>query len=431
MRDVNKDGSRIIVSGEGVFIFDSDGNKLLDGMAGLWCVQVGYGRTEIVDAIKIQLDRLPYYNTFLRCSHPSAIKLSEMLADLSPQNLNNIFYTNSGSEANDTVIRIVRTYWKALNKPSKSVIISRKNAYHGSTIGAASLGGMSAMHEQGAPPISGIEHINQPYWFEEGQDLDPAIFGEKVALELEELIETIGVDKIAAFIAEPIQGAGGVIVPPESYWPKIKQILKKYEILFIADEVICGFGRTGHWFGFEKYGLVPDLVSIAKGLSSGYLPIAGVMVSDRISEVIKNRIGVFSHGFTYSGHPAACAAAIANLEVLQRDRIIEYVKDVVGPYFQAQLHGLLNHPIIGEVRMAGMLGALELVQTKNPLKRFSPEKHAGSVFVSVALSNGIIVRAPKDTITLCPPLTISKGEIDFLIERIRRSLNQTADLLRV
>ena len=284
-KELHQKGSRIIERADGVYLFDSEGNRLLDAMAGLWCVNVGYGRKDLAAVAQKQMEQLPYYNSFFQTAHPPVIELSKLLSEVTPDHLNYVFLTNSGSESNDTVVRMVRHYWKSLGHPEKQTIISRKNAYHGSTMAGASLGGMSAMHAQGGL-IPGVEHINQPYWYREGGDLSPEAFGKNIALELEHKIESLGEHKVAAFIAEPIQGAGGVIVPPETYWPTIKEICDRHQILLVADEVICGFGRTGQWFGSDYYDLKPDLMPIAKGLSSGYLPIGGVMVADHVSRVV-------------------------------------------------------------------------------------------------------------------------------------------------
>ncbi|MGB0360089.1 MAG: aminotransferase, partial [Endozoicomonas sp.] len=315
---IKNDGVRVIESASGVYLKDSDGNKILDGMAGLWCVNVGYGRHELIEAACNQMKELPYYNTFFQTTHTPAINLAEKLSEITPMGMNHVFFTGSGSECNDTVLRMTRHYWATKGQPEKHVIISRNNAYHGSTIAGASLGGMKPMHKQGGLPIPGIVHIQQPYWYGEGGDMSPEAFGLKAAQALEEKILELGEDKIAAFIAEPIQGAGGVIVPPETYWPEIKRILNKYDILLIVDEVICGFGRTGEWFGSDYYDLQPDMMPMAKGMSSGYLPIGGVMVSDRVVAVL-NEGGDFNHGFTYSGHPTAAAVALENIRILQEE----------------------------------------------------------------------------------------------------------------
>ena len=322
-------GARVITRAKGVWLTDSEGNQILDGMAGLWCVNIGYGRDELADVAARQMRELPYYNTFFQTTHVPAIALAQKLAELAPGDLNHVFFAGSGSEANDTNLRMVRTYWAMKGKPDKSIIISRKNAYHGSSVGSGSLGGMTGMHAQGGMPIPGIVHINQPNWWSEGGDMTPHDFGIARAQELEQAILEHGEDRIAAFIAEPIQGAGGVIVPPDSYWPEIKRICDRYEILLIADEVICGFGRTGNWFGSQTVGIEPHIMTVAKGLSSGYQPIGGSIVCDEVAEVIGG--GEFNHGYTYSGHPVAAAVALENLRFLEEEHVLDHVRNIAIP----------------------------------------------------------------------------------------------------
>ena len=354
-KDLGRKGTRVITRAEGVYLWDSDGNKIIDGMAGLWCVTVGYGREELAKAAYEQLQQLPYYNSFFQCTHPPAIELSEKLAQISPPQFNHVFYVNSGSEANDTVLRMVRNYWKLLGQPQKRVLISRINGYHGSTVAGASLGGQKFIHDIDDLPIPDIVHIEQPYWYQNGGTLSSSEYGFLAAQELEKKIIEIGIERVAAFIGEPIQGAGGVIVPPETYWPEIQRICDKYGILLIADEVICGFGRTGHWFGSDYFQIKPDLMPIAKGLSSGYLPIGGVMVSDRIADVLIGKGKEFAHGFTYSGHPAACVVATRNLEIIEREGLVEQVRNETGPYLQQLWEQFKEHSLVGEVRTAGCL----------------------------------------------------------------------------
>ncbi len=423
-------GIRVITHGQGVYVWDSEGNQIIDGMAGLWCVNIGYGREELIEAAVQQLRQLPYYNTFFMTSHPPVIALSEQLAKVTPESFNRVFLTNSGSEANDTVIRMARQYWSIRGKPEKSVIISRYNAYHGSTVGAASLGGMPDMHAQGGLPIPGISHIQQPYWYQEGGDLSPEEFGVQAAQALEQEIQRLGIDNVAAFIAEPIQGAGGVIIPPDSYWPEISRICEEYEILLVADEVICGFGRTGKWFATDYFGIKPDLMVLAKGLSSGYLPIAGVMVSDRVADVLVDDGGEFAHGFTYSGHPVSCAVATENIKILARENIIENVDSNTGPYFQERLQSLNNHPLVGEVRGVGLIGGIELVENKQARQSFDPELRVGIRCRDFAARRGLIMRAVRDSMVLSPPLIISRSQIDDLVEIAWHSLNDTLDSLK-
>jgi putrescine aminotransferase len=419
-------GCRIIVRADGVYVWDSEGNKYLDGMAGLWCVNVGYGRKEIADAAYNQLIELPYYNSFFMTTTPPAIELSNLLTEVTPPHLNHVFYTNSGSEANDTVIRLVTRYWDLAGKPEKRTIISRNDAYHGSTIGAASLGGLKSMHEQGHLPIPGITHIDPPYWFRDGGDLSPDEFGLVTARLLEEKINELGAEKVAAFIGEPVQGAGGVIIPPETYWPEIQRICRKYDILLIVDEVICGFGRTGKWFGSDYYHLKPDLMPIAKGLSSGYMPIGGVMIGDRVADILIEKGEEFAHGFTYSGHPVACAAAIANIRILRDENIIENVEKNTGPYFHDRFQELSDHPLVGEARSIGLVGALELVKNKKPLELFDPVGDVGKICRDYCFENGLVMRAVKDTMIVSPPLVMTREHIDEMIELARKCLDLTA-----
>jgi len=421
-------GSRIITRAEGVYIWDSDGNKILDGMAGLWCVNIGYGRQELADAAYRQMQELPYYNSFFQCAHPPAIELSELLGEVSPVQFNNSFLTGSGSEANDTVIRLVRRYWSLMEQPNKQIIISRKNAYHGSTIAAASLGGMSAMHKQGGLPIPGIVHIEQPYYFGLGGELSADEFGVQQARLLEETIQQLGSENVAAFIGEPVQGAGGVVIPPDTYWREIQRICDDNDILLIADEVITGFGRLGEWFGSTHYGIRPDLMSFAKGVTSGYLPLGGVLVSDRVVDVI-NKGDEFAHGFTYSGHPAACAVALANIRILRDEGIVETVKNEKAPYFQEQWATLADHPIVGEARSVGLMAAIELVRDKSSRERFAKEQKAGERCRDFCVDNGLVMRAVGDSMIVAPPLVIEKNQIDELIGKARRCLDLTAAAL--
>jgi len=421
-----KGGSRIITRADGVYIYDSEGTKILDGMAGLWCMNLGYGRQELVDAAAKQMQELPYYNSFFQCTHPPAIELSELLSDLSPGDFNHVFFTGSGSEANDTQIRLIRRYWDLQGQSEKMTSIARKNAYHGSTLGGASLGGMSAMHEQMVLPVPGIVHIDQPYQFELGADLSPEEFGLRQALLLEEKILEIGVDKVAAFFGEPVQGAGGVIIPPDTYWPEIQRICDEYGILLVADEVITAFGRLGEWFGSTHFGIRPDLISIAKGVSSGYLPLGASLVSDRVAEVVIAEGGEFAHGYTYSGHPAACAVALENLRILQREQIVERVREHTGPYFKERWGSLAEHPIVGEARSLGLVGALEIVSDKASRERFNKDLGAGSQCRDFCVNNGLVMRAVGDTMIVSPPLIVEDKHIDELVEKAWKCLDLTA-----
>ncbi|MFK7701594.1 aspartate aminotransferase family protein [Pseudomonas caspiana] len=416
-------GPRIITRSSGVYLWDSEGNKILDGMSGLWCVAIGYGREELADVAAKQMRELPYYNLFFMTAHPPVLELAKVISEIAPEGMNHVFFTGSGSEGNDTMLRMVRHYWAINGQPNKKTIISRVNGYHGSTVAGASLGGMTYMHEQGDLPIPGIVHIPQPYWFGEGGDMTPDEFGVWAAEQLEKKILELGVDNVGAFIAEPIQGAGGVIVPPDTYWPKVKEILDKYDILFVADEVICGFGRTGEWFGSDFYGLKPDMMTIAKGLTSGYIPMGGLIVRDEVVAVL-NEGGDFNHGFTYSGHPVAAAVALENIRILREEKIVERVNSETAPYLQKRLRELSDHPLVGEVRGVGMLGAIELVKDKATRERYTG-KGAGMICRTFCFNNGLIMRAVGDTMIIAPPLVISFAEIDELIEKARKCLDLT------
>jgi putrescine aminotransferase len=420
---LNRKGARIITKASGVYLWDSEGHKILDGMAGLWCVNVGYGREELVEAAAAQMRELPYYNLFFQTAHPPALELAQEIAQLAPEGLDHVFFTGSGSEANDTVLRMVRHYWATLGQPDKQVVIGRWNGYHGSTIAGASLGGMKGMHAQGGLPIPGIEHIDQPYWYGEGGDMTPEDFGVWAAEQLEKKILDVGEGRVAAFIAEPIQGAGGVIVPPDSYWPKVREILAKYDILFVADEVICGFGRTDEWFGSQYYDLKPDLMPIAKGLTSGYIPMGGVVVHERVVKVL-DRGGEFAHGFTYSGHPVAAAVALANIRLLKREGIVNQVKTQTAPYLQQRWRELAEHPLVGEARGVGLVAAIELVKNKETHERYSGLE-VGMRCREHCFANGLVMRAVGDTMIIAPPLVINKEEIDELIDKARTCLDLT------
>lgn len=418
-------GTRVITRAEGVYIWEENGHKILDGMSGLWCVNLGYSRTELAEAGARQLRELPYYNSFFQCTHPPAIELTRELSALAPARFNHVFLTNSGSEANDTNIRMVRYYWSLLGKPEKQIIIARRNGYHGSTVGAASLCGMPWMHAQAGLPIPNILHIEQPYWYGLGGDLDPDEFGRRIARQLATTIEEVGVDKVAAFIAEPVQGAGGAIIPPASYWPEIQKICDHYGILLIADEVITGIGRFGHWFASEHYGIRPDLMTFAKGVTSGYQPLGGVMVSDRVADVLIDKGGEFYHGFTYSGHPVACAVARATLQVMRDEKLVERVRESVIPAFSSRLQKLADHPLVGEVRSAGLIGGIELAAHKGGRQRFAKELKAGERCRDFCIAEGLVMRAVGDTMIIAPPLVTTDAQLDELVEKAWRALDLT------
>ncbi|MEM8555637.1 MAG: aspartate aminotransferase family protein [Pseudomonadota bacterium] len=425
-----KKGTRIITKARGVFLTDSDGNEILDGMSGLWCVNIGYGRDELAEAAARQMKQLPYYNTFFQTSHVPAIELAQKLVELTPEPFTQVFFNGSGSDANDTNIRLVRQYWAAKGKPEKQVIIGRWNGYHGSTVGAASLGGMKAMHEQGAMPPADIVHINQPDWWSEGGDMTPEEFGIARAQELAAKIDEIGEDRVAAFIAEPVQGAGGVIVAPDSYWPEVSRILAERDILFIADEVICGFGRTGQWFGSQTYGLKPDIMTIAKGLSSGYAPIGGSMLTAEVAETIGGA-GEFYHGYTYSAHPVSAAVALENLRIMQEEGLVERAGSEVAPYLAERWHDLGDHPLVGETKIKGLMASLALTPDKATRAGFAAGRGvAGEIGRDAAFANRVVMRHVGDRMIIAPPLVITHAEIDLLMERARRALDDAHATLK-
>ena len=416
--------SRIITRADGIYIYDADGNEILDGMSGLWCVNVGYGRNELVIAAEKQLRELPYYNSFFQCAHPPSIELSKILDELTQPQFSRVFYTGSGSESIDTMLRIVWRYWDLMDQPDRKIVIARKNAYHGSTVAGASLGGMEPMHKQGGV-LPYIEHIDQPYWFGSDRSMTPHEFGVYAAGLLEKKIEALGADKVAAFVGEPIQGAGGVIIPPESYWPEIQRVCDHYGILLVTDEVICGFGRLGEWFGADYYGVKPDLMTFAKAVTSGYLPLGGVMVSDTVGDVLIDKGGEFYHGYTYSGHPASCTVAIANIDIMRREDLVARVRDDIGPYFQQRWATLGEHPLVGETRMVGMMGALEIVRDRSSLERFDEDDGVGMTCRNFLVENGLVMRAIGDTIVTAPPLTMTSEQVDELIEKAWKCLDLT------
>ena len=422
--EVATNGARVITRASGVTLTDSEGCEILDAMAGLWCVNIGYGREELADVASRQMRELPYYNTFFQTTHVPVIALSAKLAELAPEGMNHVFYAGSGSEANDTNMRMVRVYWAQKGKPEKKVIISRKNAYHGSTMAGASLGGMTPMHEQGGLPIPDVHHIGQPHWYEEGGDMSREEFGLQRAQELEKAILELGEDKVAAFIGEPIQGAGGVVIPPSTYWPEIQRICDKYEILLIADEVICGFGRTGNWFGSQTVGIKPHIMTIAKGLSSGYAPIGGSIVCDEVAKVIG--ACEFNHGYTYSGHPVAAAVALENLRILEEEGIVEKVRNETAPYLKEKWEALADHPLVGEARTEGMMGTIALTPNKQTRAPFSGAAGTiGYICREFCFANNLVMRHVGDRMIISPPLVISKAEIDTLVARAKTALDLT------
>lgn len=424
-KDLRSAGSRMVTRAEGPFIYDSEGNEILDGMAGLWCVNVGYGRHELAEAAAAQMKDLPYYNSFFRCSTPTPVLLAQKLAEIAPANLNQVFFGSSGSEANDTALRLVRHYWALEGKPAKNRVISRHMAYHGSTVAGASLGGMGGMHGQLHGAVPNIVHVMPPYAFEHRKvDESEHDFGIRAARAVEEAILESGAENVAAFIGEPIQGAGGVKIPPASYWPEIQRICKKHDVLLMLDEVITGYGRTGEWFAAQSMDIEADTITTAKALTSGYLPLSALFVGDRIAATIVEKGGEFFHGYTYSGHPVACAVALKNLEIIEREGLIDRVREETGPYFGRRLtERLSGHALVGEVRSFGLLGAIEIVKDRQTRERFAPAGHAGITVRDHAVANGMMLRATGDTLILSPPLVWTRETIDLACDRIERALD--------
>ena len=423
-------GARLITRAQGCTIRDAEGNEILDGMAGLWCVNAGYGREELARAAYEQMQELPYYNTFFKTASVPTVRLAAEIAARLGGNLAHVFFSGSGSEATDTAFRLVRHYWTVKGQPKRNVFISRRNAYHGSTVAAASLGGMKAMHVQGDLPIPGIEHVMQPYLFGDAFGEDPAKFATRAAADIEARILAVGPEKVAAFIGEPVQGAGGVIIPPSGYWKQVEAICRKYGVLLISDEVICGFGRLGRWFGFQHFGVQPDIVNMAKGLSSGYLPIAATAVTAPIVATLREVGGEFVHGYTYSGHPVCAAVALRNIEIISREKLVERTAEDTGPYLAKALTRLRGHALVGEARSLGLIGGVEIVARPGSNERFTgKEGNAGPIVRDICIRRGLMVRAIRDTIVFCPPLIITHAEIDRLVDTIRAALDEAAPVL--
>ena len=421
-------GPLVITHGKGIYVYDERGKEYIEGLAGLWCTSLGFGEEELVEAAARQMRELPYYHNFNHKAAKPVIELADKLKRLAPVPMSKVFFANSGSEANDTAIKMIWYYNNARGRPGKKKIISRQRAYHGVTIATASLTGLPNNHRDFDLPIERILHTDAPHYYRGArQGETEEEFADRLAASLEALIDSEGADTIAAFIAEPVMGAGGVIPPPATYFEKIQPILDRHEILFLDDEVICGFGRTGNMFGAETYNLRPDAMSMAKALSSAYLPISALMISEDIFQAAldeSTKIGTFAHGFTYSGHPVPAAVAIRTLELYEERDIIGHVQSV-GPYFQRRLRAFSDHPLVGEARGVGLIGALELVADKATKRSFLPTHGVGAHTASGAEQEGLIIRALGDSIGFCPPLIITEAEIDEMFDRFARALDAT------
>jgi putrescine aminotransferase len=428
---LNKEGVRVITRGEGVYLWDSEGNKIIDGMSGLWCVQVGYGNEELAEAGYEALKRLPYYNHFFKTSNPWTIELAAKLAEILPDGHDHVLFANSGSEANDSALKLIRYYWNLRRQPEKKIHLSRDMAYHGVTFAAASLSGLTPMHPQWDLPLPGFAKVPAPYWYgakEAGfADIAPEEFGSLIARKLEEKILELGPERVASFSAEPVQGAGGLIFPPASYWPEVQRICRQYDVLLHIDEVITGFGRTGAWFGSDTYGIAADIMTMAKGLSSGYQPISAISLGARVADVLLNANEELVHGFTYSGHPVASAVALKNLEVIEKRGLVPRVHDTIGPYLHRRLRETFaDHPLVGEVRGVGLLAAIELVDDKAQRKFFPEIGAVGAICRNYCFNDGLVSRAIRDTMVLAPPLTISESEIEEILAKLKSAIDRTA-----
>ncbi|MBU6448627.1 MAG: aspartate aminotransferase family protein [Rhodospirillales bacterium] len=410
-KELHEQGVRLITSAEGVYLHDSNGNKIMDGMAGLWCVAVGYGRQELVEAATRQMTKLPYYNSFFKTTNEPAVLLAKKLAEISPPGFEHVFFACSGSEAVDSAIRNARVYWKTIGKPEKKIVIGREYGYHGSTILGASAGGMKDMHRQGGD-LPHFAQVLPPYWYGKGGQMSPEEFGLYAAREAEKKIQELGPENIAAFIGEPIQGAGGVLIPPSTYWPEINRICKQYDILLIADEVICGYGRTGKMFGTDTFGIQPDMMTTAKGLTSGYLPLSALLMNNRVADVLINQVGEYYHGFTYSGHPVSCAVGLRNLQIIEDEKLVEGAARK-GELLREKLNQAIGDlPIVGEIRGVGLIGAIELTADRRTRKFFEKNGRVGGICRDHCIAAGLMMRATRDTMLFSPPLTISEAEIE-------------------
>jgi L-2,4-diaminobutyrate transaminase len=422
---------RMMVSGSGTTLTDDQGRTYLDAMAGLWCVNVGYGRVEIADALRAQALKLPYYHSFSSMATDTPAMLAERLIALAPDGMSKVLYGNSGSDANDTQIKLVRLYNNLLGRPQKKKIISRSRGYHGVSLASASLTGLSGMHKAFDLPLPGIHHARAPYRLWEARPAeDDAAFSARLAAELEELIVAEGPDTVAAFIAEPVQAAGGVIVPPDGYFPAVQEVLRRHDVLLIADEVVCGFGRLGTWFGSERFGLEPDLITVAKGLTSAYVPLSACIVSEQVWRVLADASGgaTFSHGYTYTSHPLAAAAAMANLDLIERDGLLERIPAIGGHLQHALRDAFAGHPLVGEVRGMGLVAAVEFVAQVDPPTRFEPPGQIAARVTQACLDRGVVTRAlpEADTIAFSPPFVVTEAEVDEIVRVAREAADVVA-----
>ncbi|MCB2113278.1 MAG: aminotransferase class III-fold pyridoxal phosphate-dependent enzyme [Parvularculaceae bacterium] len=425
--DLRKNGPRVITHAQGVYVYDSEGNKILDGMAGLWCVQLGYGVEELAQTAYDTLKKLSYYNLFFQTTTPYAAELAALIASKTPAGLDQILLSSSGSEANDSALKMIWYYWNLMGKPEKKAIISRERAYHGSTVAGASLSGLPFMQGIFDLPLPRFHHIGPtPCYYQYGEPGESERdFAMRCAKALEDKILELGPENVGAFVGEPVMGAGGLMTPPEGYWPEIERICRKYDILLWADEVICGFGRTGSWFGCQTYGFTPDIMTMAKGLSSGYQPVSALALNARVSKPIIDANSEMAHGYTYSGHPVACAVSSRNIELIDEMGLVGPRGEAASERFLSHLGALQDHPLVGETRGVGLLGAIELVKNKETRERYGDTGAAGVICRGHCFDTGVIMRAVGDTMFLCPPLVISDDEIDEMFRLVRRALDLT------
>jgi 4-aminobutyrate---pyruvate transaminase len=426
-----QNGPHIIQGGDGVYVIDDSGKRYIEGLSGLWCASLGFSEPRLVEAATRQMTEMPYYHNFAHKTTPVVVELAERLVEMMPVPMSKVFFTNSGSEANDTQVKMIWYYNNARGRPEKKKIISRLQGYHGVTVAAASLTGLPYVQNSFDLPLAGILHTECPHYWRYGEDGESEEqFASRMANSLEQMILNEGPETVAAFIAEPVMGAGGVLIPPKTYFEKIQAVLKKYDVLMVADEVICGFGRTGNMFGSETFGIKPDMMTVAKALSSAYLPIAASVISDEIYQVIKAesaRLGNFGTGYTYSGHPVPAAVALETLKIYEERDIIGHVR-AMSPRFLERLHGFGDHPLVGETRGVGLIGAVQMSQDKATKTYFDPSQKVGAMAMAYAAENGLITRAlPGDALALCPPLIIKADEIDEMFDRIGRTLDDILD----
>ncbi len=436
LREHEATGPLMMAQGKGCWLTDTAGNRYLDGMAGVWCVNIGYGNVEMAAAISAQVERLSYYHSFSSMANDVSTLLAQRIVELSPVPMSKVFFGSSGSDANDTQVKLVWYYNNILGRPEKKKIISRQRGYHGVSVMTAGLTGLDFAHSGFDVPLPMIRHVRAPLRLWEAQTgMSDAEFSAVLARELENLIVAEGPDTVAAFIAEPMQAVGGVIVPPDGYFDAISEVLHRYDILLIADEVVCGFGRTGKWFGTQTYGMQPDLITLAKGITSAYVPLSACLISEPIWQVIEQgseKYGVFGHGYTYTAHPLAAAAALTNINIIERDNLVDQAA-TQGLYLQQRLNDAFgDHPMVAEIRGRGLVGAVEFVKERSPLTRIDPDAHFGTRVFKASLAHGVINRALwGDTIAFSPPLIVTESEIDEMVDGTRKAFDEVvAELAR-